>query len=126
MSSGFWLDRPTLVTGATGLVGGWVVRRLLRAQADVVCLVRDWAPDSEFERSGLSKQVKLVEKLLALTGSRLTPDVRNEASHEIKHQSLSAAKARDRLGWSPLFTLDEGLAKTVPWYRNFLGVRKAA
>ena len=29
--SGFWHDRPTLVTGATGLVGGWVVRRLLAA-----------------------------------------------------------------------------------------------
>src|SRR5207249_2309169 len=27
--SGFWQDRPTLVTGGTGLVGGWVVRRLL-------------------------------------------------------------------------------------------------
>ncbi len=327
--NGFWQDRPTLVTGATGLVGGWVVRRLLRAQADVVCLVRDWVPESEFERSGLVKQVKtvrgdvcdqailervcgeyeidtvihlaaqtlvpvanrnpvatfesniqgtwalleacrrsprvkqivlassdkaygdaeklpydestplqgrhpydvskscadliaqsyattyglpvaitrcgnfygpgdlnwnrivpgtirsvqrgerpvvrsdgthirdyfyvedgaaaylmlaeklandpslrgeafnfsnetqvsvleLVEKLLALLGSRLTPDVRNEASNEIKHQSLSAAKARDRLGWRPLFTLDEGLRKTVPWYENFLAMRKAA
>ncbi|MDY3557764.1 GDP-mannose 4,6-dehydratase [Gemmata sp. JC673] len=327
--SGFWLDRPTLVTGATGLVGGWVVRRLLRAQADVVCLVRDWAPDSEFERSGLSKQVKsvrgdvcdqallervcgeyeidtvihlaaqtlvpvanrnpvatfesnvqgtwalleacrrspkvrqivlassdkaygdaeklpydestplqgrhpydvskscadliaqsyattynlpvaitrcgnfygpgdlnwnrivpgtirsvmrgerpvirsdgthirdyfyvedgaaaylmlaeklaadptlrgeafnfsnetqvtvldLVRLLLDQMGTRLTPDVRNEASHEIKHQSLSAAKARARLGWAPLFTLEEGLSRTVPWYRNFLGARKAA
>jgi len=25
----FWLDRPTLVTGATGLLGGWMVRRLV-------------------------------------------------------------------------------------------------
>ena len=25
--SSFWRDRPTLVTGATGLVGGWLVRR---------------------------------------------------------------------------------------------------
>ena len=58
--SGFWQDRPTLVTGGTGLVGGWVVRRLLRAQADIVCLVRDWVPESEFERSGLVKQVKTV------------------------------------------------------------------
>ena len=48
--SGFWRDRPTLVTGATGLVGGWVVRRLLRQQADVVCLVRDWVPESEVVR----------------------------------------------------------------------------
>lgn len=327
--SGFWQDRPTLVTGATGLVGGWVVRRLLRAQADIVCLVRDWVPDSEFERSGLVKQVKtvrgdvcdqalmervcgeyeidtvihlaaqtlvpvanrnpvatfesniqgtwalleacrrspkvkqivlassdkaygdaeklpydestplqgrhpydvskscadliaqsyavtyglpvaitrcgnfygpgdlnwnrivpgtirsvargerpvirsdgthirdyfyvedgaaaylmlaeklaadpslrgeafnfsnetqvtvleLVQKLLDQLGSRLMPDVRNEASHEIKHQSLSAAKARDRLGWRPLFTLDEGLRKTLPWYSHFLNTRAAA
>ena len=40
----FWLDRPTLVTGATGLVGSWLVARLLALGADVVCLVRDWVP----------------------------------------------------------------------------------
>jgi CDP-glucose 4,6-dehydratase len=326
--SGFWRDRPTLVTGATGLVGGWVVRRLLRQQADVVCLVRDWVPECDVIRAGLLAQVKtvrgdvrdqatlervlgeyeidtvihlaaqtlvpvanrnpvatfetnvagtwalleacrrspkvgqiilassdkaygdaerlpydettplcgkhpydvskscadliaqsyaatygspvaitrcgnfygpgdlnwnrivpgtlrsvargerpvirsdgqsvrdyfyvedgaaaylllaeklaadpalrgeafnfsdetrvtvleLVRKLLDLTGSRLEPDVRNEASHEIRHQSLSAEKARRELGWRPLFTLDEGLRKTVPWYTEFL-TRKAA
>jgi CDP-glucose 4,6-dehydratase len=327
--NGFWLDRPTLVTGATGLVGGWVVRRLLRQQADLVCLIRDWVPESEFVRSGLLTQTKtvrgdvfdqallerilgeyeidtvihlaaqtlvpvanrnpvatfetniggtwalleacrrspkvkqivlassdkaygeaeklpydettplcgrhpydvskscadliaqtyaatyglpiaitrcgnfygpgdlnwnrivpgtirsvlrgerpvirsdgqhvrdyfyvedgaaaylmlaeklaanpnlrgeafnfsneiqvtvleLVEKLLELTGSHLAPDVRNEASNEIRHQSLSAQKARDLLGWRPLYTLDEGLRKTIPWYSNFVARRKAA
>jgi CDP-glucose 4,6-dehydratase len=48
----FWVDRPTLVTGATGLVGSWLVKRLVEAQADVVCLVRDWVPQSELVRSG--------------------------------------------------------------------------
>jgi CDP-glucose 4,6-dehydratase len=328
--SSFWLDRPTLVTGATGLVGGWVVKRLLRQQADIVCLVRDWIPESEFVRTGLLAQVKtvrgdvcdqpllervlgeyeidtvihlaaqtivpvanrnpvatfetniggtwalleacrrspkvkqivlassdkaygdaeklpydeltplcgrhpydvskscadliaqayavtyglpvaitrcgnfygpgdlnwnrivpgtirsvlrgdrpvirsdgqhirdyfyvedgaaaylllaekmasdpslrgeafnfsnelqltvleVVQKLLDHMGSRLTPDVRNEASNEIRHQSLSAAKAREMLGWRPLFTLDEGLRKTIPWYSNsFATTRKAA
>ncbi len=326
--SGFWRDRPTLVTGATGLVGGWVVRRLLRQQADVACLVRDWVPDCDLIRAGLTAQVKtvrgdvrdqsllervigeyeidtvihlaaqtlvpvanrnpvatfetnvagtwalleacrrspkvrqivlassdkaygdaerlpydettplcgrhpydvskscadliaqsyavtygspvvitrcgnfygpgdlnwnrivpgtirsavrgerpvirsdgqsvrdyffvedgaaaylllaeklaadpalrgeafnfsnetqvtvleLVRKLLDLAGSRLEPDVRNEASHEIRHQSLSAEKARRKLGWRPLFTLDEGLQRTVPWYTEFL-TRRAA
>jgi CDP-glucose 4,6-dehydratase len=326
--SDFWRDRPTLVTGATGLVGGWVVRRLLRRQADVVCLVRDWVPECDVIGTGLLAQVKtvrgdvrdqsllervlgeyeidtvihlaaqtlvpvanrnpvatfetnvagtwalleacrrspkvgqvvlassdkaygdaealpydettplcgrhpydvskscadliaqsyaatygtpvaitrcgnfygpgdlnwnrivpgtirsvvrgerpvirsdgqsvrdyffvedgaaaylllaeklaadpalrgaafnfsnetrvtvleLVRKLLDLTGSRLEPDVRSEASHEIRHQSLSAEKARRQLGWRPLFTLDEGLRKTVPWYTEFLA-RKAA
>lgn len=327
--STFWLDRPTLVTGATGLVGGWVVKRLLRQQADVVCLVRDWVPESELIHSGLLARVKtvrgdlcdqallervcgeyeidtvlhlaaqtlvpvanrnpvatfqtniggtwslleacrrspkvkqivlassdkaygdaeklpydeatplcgrhpydvskscadliaqayattydlpvaitrcgnfygpgdlnwnrivpgtirsvlrnerpvirsdgqhirdyfyvedgaaaylllaeklaadptlkgeafnfsneiqitvleLVQKLLDLLHSRLAPEVRNEASNEIRHQSLSAAKARDRLGWHPLYTLDEGLRKTIPWYSNFIATRKAA
>lgn len=56
----FWQDRPALVTGATGLVGGWLVRRLLDAGADVVCLVRDWVPQSELARSGLLERVKIV------------------------------------------------------------------
>lgn len=56
----FWQDRPTLVTGATGLLGGWLVRRLLEAEADVVCLVRDWVPQCEFVRTGLMDRVKVV------------------------------------------------------------------
>ena len=60
MPNRFWLDRPTLVTGATGLIGGWLVRRLLEQGSDVVCLVRDWVPQSELARSGLLEKVKVV------------------------------------------------------------------
>ncbi len=56
----FWQDRPTFVTGGTGLVGSWLVRRLTEAGADVVCLVRDWVPQSELVRAGLIEQVKVV------------------------------------------------------------------
>jgi CDP-glucose 4,6-dehydratase len=322
-STGFWLDRPTFVTGATGLVGGWLVRRLVEAGADIVCLVRDWVPQSELSRSGLLESVKvvrgdvrdgrtlervlgeyevdtvihlaaqtivpianrnpistfetniggtwalleacrrspkvrqivlassdkaygeqadlpyseqtplqgqhpydvskscadliaqayavsyglpvaitrcgnfygggdlnwnrvvpgtvrsvlrgqpplirsdgspvrdyfyvedgaaaymllaerlagdrslageafnfsnelqvtvldLVQTILRLMDSPLQPDVRNEASNEIPHQYLSAAKARERLGWRPLFGLDDGLGRTIDWYRSFL------
>ncbi|HKY42316.1 MAG TPA: GDP-mannose 4,6-dehydratase, partial [Pyrinomonadaceae bacterium] len=56
----FWRDRATLVTGATGLVGGWLVKRLLAADADVVCLIRDWVPQSELTRTGLASRVKVV------------------------------------------------------------------
>ncbi|MDQ1560100.1 MAG: CDP-glucose 4,6-dehydratase [Pyrinomonadaceae bacterium] len=326
--SGFWLDRPTFVTGATGLIGGWLVRRLLEAGADVVCLVRDSVPQSEFVRAGLSARVKtvggavedqalmertlgeyeidtvihlaaqtivgianrnpvstfeaniagtwslleaarrspavkqivvassdkaygdhevlpysedaplegrhpydvskscadliaqmygytyklpvaitrcgnfygggdlnwnrivpgtirsvlrgqrpvirsdgqfirdyfyaedgalanmtlaeqlasnpdlrgeafnfsneiqvtvleLVGRILALMNSDLEPDVRNEATNEIRHQYLSAAKARTTLDWQPQYTLDEGLGRTIEWYKNFIGATQS-
>lgn len=56
----FWQDRPTFVTGGTGLVGSWLVQRLVDLGADVVCLVRDWVPQSELVRSGLIERVKVV------------------------------------------------------------------
>ncbi len=56
----FWRDRPTFVTGGTGLVGSWLVQRLVEAGADVVCLVRDWVPQSELVRTGLIEHVKVV------------------------------------------------------------------
>jgi CDP-glucose 4,6-dehydratase len=64
--------------------------------------------------------LELTQRILALMGSELHPVVRNEASNEIRCQSLSAAKARRELNWSPLFTLDEGLRRTIAWYTDFL------
>jgi CDP-glucose 4,6-dehydratase len=53
VSASFWRDRPVLLTGATGLVGGWTLRALVDAGADVTCLVRDEVPRSEASRAGL-------------------------------------------------------------------------
>ena len=60
MNRSFWRDRPTFVTGATGLLGGWLVRALLDREADVVCLMRDWVPQSELARGGMLDRVKVV------------------------------------------------------------------
>lgn len=56
----FWQDRPTLVTGATGLIGSWLVKRLVESSAAVVCLVRDWVPQSELVRANLLEKVTVV------------------------------------------------------------------
>lgn len=48
----FWVNRRVLVTGATGIVGSWLVKDLLAAGAYVVALVRNPDPQSEFYRSG--------------------------------------------------------------------------
>jgi CDP-glucose 4,6-dehydratase len=64
--------------------------------------------------------LELVNRILELMGSSLEPEIRNEAVHEIRHQSLSAAKARARLDWTPLCTVEQGLERTIGWYRDFL------
>ena len=65
--------------------------------------------------------LEMANKILALMGSDLKPEVRNEATNEIRHQYLSAARARLELNWQPLFTPDEGLRRTIDWYQTFLG-----
>lgn len=64
--------------------------------------------------------LELVQQILQLMGSDLKPEILNQATNEIRHQYLSAAKARQVLDWQPLFALDEGLRQTISWYRDFL------
>jgi CDP-glucose 4,6-dehydratase len=45
-------DMRVLVTGGTGIVGGWLVPRLLERGADVVVLVRDEPAGAQLYRSG--------------------------------------------------------------------------
>jgi CDP-glucose 4,6-dehydratase len=52
--------------------------------------------------------------------SKLEPQVLNQASNEIRRQYLNAERARHMLAWSPLFTLDTGIGRTISWYRDFL------
>jgi CDP-glucose 4,6-dehydratase len=73
-----------------------------------------------FSNEAQVKVLELVGKILALMESSLQPDVRNEATGEIRRQFLSAASARKQLGWTPRFTLDEGLRRTIAWYRQAL------
>jgi CDP-glucose 4,6-dehydratase len=60
MRKRFWTDRPVFVTGGTGLLGSWLVRRLVAEGAEVTCLIRDWVPQSELMRSGTVERVNIV------------------------------------------------------------------
>lgn len=82
-------------------------------------------PELKGEAFNFSNEIQvtvfqIVEHILRLMQSTLEPDIRNEATNEILHQYLSAAKARRMLGWQPRFELDEGLARTIEWYKEFL------
>jgi CDP-glucose 4,6-dehydratase len=67
----------------------------------------------------------MVELILRKMKSSLLPEVLNQATNEIRHQYLSAERARAILDWQPRFTLDSGLDRTLAWYRDFLSAPAA-
>jgi CDP-glucose 4,6-dehydratase len=69
--------------------------------------------------------LEMVQRILQRMDVQLEPEIRNEATNEIPHQYLSAAKARDRLGWAPRFALDLGLDRTIAWYRDYFESQNA-
>jgi nucleoside-diphosphate-sugar epimerase len=55
-----------------------------------------------------------------VAGAQVTPDVRGEGtpSGEIECQWVDSAKLRAATGWAPRLSLEEGLTRTVDWYRE--------
>ena len=56
----FWDHRNVFVTGATGLLGSWLVGELLDRGANVTCLIRDWVPRSRLVEDDLLGRTNLV------------------------------------------------------------------
>ncbi|KRE99449.1 sugar dehydratase [Paenibacillus sp. Soil766] len=61
----------------------------------------------------------VVTKILNGMDSDLQPIILNLATNEPQRQYLSAKKARDLLGWKPIFDFDTGLIRTINWYKEY-------
>jgi CDP-glucose 4,6-dehydratase len=99
MTSGGWRGRRVLVTGATGLVGGWVVAALLEAGAEVTALVRDPEPRSLFNRSGADQRCSIVTGELEslATVERAVVEHEVETVIHLAAQAIVGAARRDPL-----------------------------
>ncbi len=93
-------------------------------------LVADESLAGEAFNFGLESRptmLDLADKVLHMMGrADLRPVVQNIASAEIREQYLDAGKARTRLGWAPRFGMEQGLRKTIDWYREFLAHESSA
>jgi CDP-glucose 4,6-dehydratase len=65
--------------------------------------------------------LEITNEILALMNRLdLEPFILNEAKGEILEQYLSSKKAREMLEWKPIFSLRDGLAETIEWYKSYL------
>lgn len=105
----YWADKRVAVTGATGMVGAWLVRRLVDEGASVVVLVRDADPQSELFRSGTINRTSVVNGHLEdyETLERL---VNEHATDTVMH--LGAQTIVETARRSPLQTLKSNVAGT--------------
>ena len=73
-----------------------------------------------FSNESQKTVLEITREILRLMNREdLQPKILNIVKGEIKHQYLSAQKARDILGWRPKYTLEEGLKQTIRWYQDF-------
>lgn len=95
----FWRDKRVFVTGATGLVGAWLVKALLAADAQVIALVRDADPQSELFRSGDVRRVAVVNGRLEdfATIERAVNDHEPDTVFHLAAQTIVGAAHRNPL-----------------------------
>jgi CDP-glucose 4,6-dehydratase len=96
----FWSGRQVLVTGATGLLGGYLVRELLQCGANVVALVRDGVPGAEFSRAGLLEHVTTVRGSVTNLGllRRVMAEYSIQTVFHLAAQTLVGVAKQDPLG----------------------------
>lgn len=93
-------------------------------------LDRDEARGQAFNAGGGEPRSvgEVVATITRLAGTGVEPDVRGSGNPagEIDRQWVDATKLRELTGWQPLAGLEEGLDRTIEWYREHPGVRPPA
>ncbi len=71
---------------------------------------------------------EVVATIARLADTGVEPDIRGEGNPEgeIDRQYVDPTKIRERLGWEPAVELEEGLRRTIEWYRDHPEARAPA
>ena len=63
---------------------------------------------------------QVIETICHLMDAPVHVQTLNEPKGMIAYQVLDSSRARDELGWTPVYSLESGLQKTIEWYREWL------
>ena len=110
---------PLPVYGDGRQVRNWLWVEDFARAIDLV--LREGAPGEVYNVGGPDEMENMlvVRRILELTGrdESLIEHVTDRPGHDRRY-SLSSAKLRDELGWEAEVRFEDGLARTVAWYRE--------
>lgn len=117
-------ERPIVRSDGSFVRDYFYVRDAVGAYLDLADAMREERFHGQAFNFGMETPLSVLElvELLARSVGRtdLPPVILNQATHEIPRQYLDCSKAREWLSWSPRWTLEQGLAETLAWYRKAL------
>lgn len=119
-----WRHKNIFVTGATGLLGSWLTKRLVDEGANVVVLIRDWVPKSNLLLDGT------VDKLTSIRGELENYSVLERSLNEYEIDTVFHLGAQTIVGAanrSPLGTFEANIKGTwnlLEACRNTKSVRR--
>ena len=73
---------------------------------------------TDFLQGGLVKRI--AEKIIRMTGSSSKLIYAPLPQDDPTQRQPDISQAKKELGWTPGFTLDEGLAPTIEYFRTFI------
>lgn len=109
MTKNFWKNKVVLVTGITGFVGSSLAARLIKAGANVIGIVRDEVPESNFYRLELNRKVTVIRG--DLTDYPLVERTMNEYTVEVVYH-LAAQTIVGTANRSPVSTFHANIHGT--------------
>lgn len=60
----------------------------------------------------------LAEKIIEISGASLTAERAQAREHDIMHRLADTKRMQSLLSFSPKFSLEDGLKRTIEWYKN--------
>ena len=116
--------RPVVWSGAEGFIREFLyIEDAVDAYMALITNIETSAGNAYNVGSGEKITVgDLVRKILITMSSEVSLDIRDREFPEISNQYLDSTKISNDVSWSPNYSLDEGLTKTVEYYKTLRGL----
>ena len=118
-------ERPVIRSDGSPMRNYLFVQDAVTGYLQLAEMLDDPALHSQVFNFGMDVPQSVLNVVQAIIASSDHPEIKplimGQASNEIHVQYMSSVKAKQLLGWTPAYTLEQALRETWVWYKTFFG-----